>query len=162
MAQLIENAQFFFRACAFLTDYLIVSGSVIALVFFILFAQQNVNNENLSKGELNLLAQIIFFTAFIGYNTIFECSKIQATPGKILMGLRIGTTSGNRVSLIRSIIRNAIKTAYLLLTMINTTLGFLVLLTVTASIIGTEKKQALHDIITGTEVIKKSKAIFSS
>ncbi|RLQ97078.1 RDD family protein [Falsibacillus albus] len=86
---------------------------------------------------LNLLCSIFYFAGF-------HASKYQATPGKLLLGLKVTDVAGNRISFWRALGR--------LLAM-----SFLSSILMIGYIIAafTEKKQALHDLIAGTYVVRK-------
>ena len=43
---------------------------------------------------------------------IFECSTLQATPGKYLLHLEVATVEGRRPSLVQALIRNMLKLPY--------------------------------------------------
>lgn len=78
------------------------------------------------------------------YYTLFHASKWQATIGKKLLGLKVTDKNGKRLSFWRSLGR------YLVSSLLSSILliGFIL-----AAF--TEKKQALHDLIVGSVVIKK-------
>lgn len=76
------------------------------------------------------------------YKPIFESSELMATPGKAIMGLRVVSEAGERLSLKQAFIRYVGT----LLSGIIMGIGYLMNLF-------TEKKQTLHDIIAQTVVI---------
>ena len=78
------------------------------------------------------------------YKPFFECSRLQATPGKAMMGLRVTTTAGERLTLKKSFVRYA-----------GTLLSSLIALIGYIIVAFTEKKQALHDMIADTIVVFK-------
>ncbi|WP_334110775.1 RDD family protein [Thermodesulfitimonas autotrophica] len=78
------------------------------------------------------------------YFTLFESSSKQATPGKMVMGIVVTDLSGNRISFGRANARYWSK----ILSAIILFIGFIM-----AGF--TRKKQALHDIIAGTLVVRK-------
>ncbi|RDI47653.1 RDD family protein [Falsibacillus pallidus] len=86
---------------------------------------------------INLLASILYYAGF-------HSSKMQATPGKRILGLKVTDLNGNRISFWRALGR--------LLAM-----SFLSTILMIGYIIAafTEKKQALHDLIAGTIVVKR-------
>lgn len=85
----------------------------------------------------------IFLLSWI-YFAGFESSKYQATVGKRLLGLRVATTNGERITFVRATARYYSK----LLSRIMLMIGFLM-------IPFTKKKQGLHDKIASTVVIVK-------
>ncbi|EIJ81690.1 YxaI [Bacillus methanolicus PB1] len=83
---------------------------------------------------------IVSFLYFAG----LHASKWQATIGKNLLGLKVTDMDGNRISFGRALGR------YLAMTFLSSI--FLIGYIITAF---TEKKQALHDLIARTVVVKK-------
>ena len=95
-----------------------------------------INNQPMTYSSL------IAFFVIVGYGTLFNASKLQATPGKYLLGLKVTTVDGQRIGLLRSLGRFV---AYWFDWM---TLGFGFLMTAF-----TERKRALHDYVAGTVVV---------
>lgn len=79
------------------------------------------------------------------YKPFFESSALQATPGKALLGLRVTTEEGERISFKQSFIRYLGYIASCAICCI----GFLF-------VVFTGKKQALHDLIAETLVVKQT------
>lgn len=79
---------------------------------------------------------------YLIYYTFFYSSRLQATPGKMILGLRVVGKDGNSISIFRSVGRTAAS----ILSAIIFYIGYLFPLF-------TEKKQALHDIIASTVVV---------
>jgi len=87
-----------------------------------------------------LLIDIIIGTVL----TLFDCSPLQGTPGKIITGIKICGIDGKRIGFFRALARNILK-------------FFSVLSIIAAAAAGfTKNKQSLHDIICDTLVINKS------
>ena len=78
------------------------------------------------------------------YYAAMESSSHQATVGKIALGIQVTDLQGNRISFGRALGRNLAKILSALIFYI----GFIM-----AAF--TAKKQALHDMIAGTLVVKK-------
>ncbi|ATU71687.1 RDD family protein [Komagataeibacter rhaeticus] len=78
------------------------------------------------------------------YYILCEASRAQATPGKLLCGMRVTDLYGNRITVARAMGRYFGK--YLSLFILG--IGFLMVL-------WTQRKQALHDILAGTCVIRR-------
>lgn len=79
------------------------------------------------------------------YFTIMESSRLQATVGKMALGIIVTDETGNRISFMRANGRFFAKMVSALILYIGYIMaGF------------TERKQALHDIIASTYVIKKT------
>ena len=81
------------------------------------------------------------------YAALMESSARQATLGKMMIGVVVTDTEGNRLSFGRASARYFAKFVSVITLMI----GFIM-----AAF--TKRKQALHDIMAGTLVIRKSKA----
>jgi len=79
------------------------------------------------------------------YWGLMQASARQATFGKSLLGMKVTDTSGNRLSIPRSLVREVAKILSGLILMI----GF-----VMAAFTG--RKQALHDMIASTVVVRES------
>ena len=78
------------------------------------------------------------------YYAAMESSSIQATVGKMALGIKVTDLEGNRISFGRALGRNLAKIISVLIFYI----GFIM-----AAF--TAKKQALQDMIAGTLVVKK-------
>jgi uncharacterized RDD family membrane protein YckC len=90
-----------------------------------------------SVGIVLQLVQILYFA-------LMESSKYQATLGKLALGLIVTDVNGGKLDFVKALIRNISK----IVSWITLGIGFIM-----AGF--TEKKQGLHDIITGTLVVKK-------
>ena len=91
-----------------------------------------------------LLETLISLALGFLYFAYFESSPSQGTPGKILLGLKVIDLQGNRLSFQKATIRYLGKiVSFLILGIGFIMAGF------------TQKKQALHDFISGTFVVKK-------
>lgn len=88
------------------------------------------------------IAVCMFISLF--YYALLHASKWQATIGKKLLGLRVEDMKGNRISFWRSLGR------YIVSSLLS---GILLIGFILAAF--TEKKQALHDLIVGSVVVKK-------
>jgi uncharacterized RDD family membrane protein YckC len=94
----------------------------------------------LGTKENGLLALLIW----LAYFSAMECSKYQGTLGKIALGLRVTDLNGTRLTPLNAVGRNLGK----ILSSLILGIGFLM-----AAF--TAKKQALHDILAGTLVVKR-------
>jgi uncharacterized RDD family membrane protein YckC len=75
-----------------------------------------------------------------------ESSSKQATLGKMYVGLQVTDMAGNRISFTRALVRHIAE----ILSYLTFFIGYI--------ISGfTTQKQALHDLIAGTLVVKKEK-----
>jgi uncharacterized RDD family membrane protein YckC len=77
------------------------------------------------------------------YFTLFEASVWQATPGKRLLRLYVTDLNGRRISFRRALVRNLARQLS----------GFLFIGYLLAGF--TEKKQALHDLLAGSLVLRR-------
>ena len=90
------------------------------------------------------VTQIVFLTIQTLYFSFMESSKYQASIGKIVLGLKVTDVNGSPLDFTKALVRNLCKILSSMILLI----GYLM-----AAF--TEKKQALHDMIAGTLVIKK-------
>jgi uncharacterized RDD family membrane protein YckC len=103
-----------------------------------------------AKGDTGIVmtAQILAISVSVIitwlYRALLESSPRQATLGKQAMGIVVTDLNGDRISFGRATARSFSKYLSLIILLI----GFIM-----AAF--TEKKQALHDIIAGTLVVKK-------
>ena len=90
------------------------------------------------------LGNLVGLVVKILYNSLMEASKFQGSVGKIALGLKVTDASGNKLSLVKAILRNIGKIVSGMILLI----GYIM-----AGV--TEKKQALHDMFVGALVVKK-------
>jgi uncharacterized RDD family membrane protein YckC len=90
------------------------------------------------------VTQIVFLTIQTLYYTFMESSKYQASVGKIVLGLKVTDMNGGQLDFTKALVRNLCKIISSMILLI----GYLM-----AAF--TEKKQALHDMIASTLVVKK-------
>lgn len=86
---------------------------------------------------LALIIQILYFT-------FMESSKYQATVGKLALGLIVTDMNGGKLDFTKALVRNLCR----IISNFTMLIGYII-----AGF--TAKKQALHDIIAGTLVVKK-------
>jgi uncharacterized RDD family membrane protein YckC len=77
------------------------------------------------------------------YNTVFEASSWQATPGTRILKLYVTDLRGQRLTFGRALLRNLARQIS----------GFFFIGYLVAGF--TEKKQALHDLLAGCLVLRK-------
>ncbi len=77
------------------------------------------------------------------YFTFMESSKYQATVGKMVMGIKVTDLNGAKIEFSKALVRSLSRLIS----------GFIFLIGYIMAAF-TEKKQALHDIIAGTLVVK--------
>lgn len=90
------------------------------------------------------VTQVVFLTIQTLYYTFMESSKYQASVGKIVLGLKVTDMNGGKLDFTKALVRNLCKIISSMILLI----GYLM-----AAF--TEKKQALHDMIASTLVVKK-------
>ncbi|HMP98290.1 MAG TPA: RDD family protein [Cyclobacteriaceae bacterium] len=153
-------AGFWLRFVAYVIDYIIIYVVQSFLILPILgvmgitVATQAQNMDAMSEAEI--FAMVGAFIAAMGtvilistalsvlYYSLMEASKYQATLGKLALGLKVTDTNGNKIDFVKALIRNLGKILSAFILMIGYIMaGF------------TDKKQALHDIIASTLVVKK-------
>ncbi len=154
-------AGFWLRFVAVIIDGIIIGilqsvviMPILAMLGFGVASSQGFDFENMSEDDV--LGMVAAFTAAASammtvsfvirtlYFTLMESSKYQATLGKMALGLKVTDTNGNKLDLVKALIRQLSKIISGMILLIGYIMaGF------------TEKKQALHDMIAGTLVVKK-------
>lgn len=90
-----------------------------------------------------LIGNIVFIVINLLYWPVMESSKKRATLGKMVVGLQVTDLNGNRQTFLRALLRNLAK----IISAIPLGIGFIL-----AAF--TRRKQALHDIITKSLVVR--------
>ena len=93
------------------------------------------------------MVNIVLSLAGLIYYVAMESSPMQATVGKMLVGIYVTDTDGDRISMLRSLGRTAAK----IVSAIPLYIGFLI-----AAFTG--RKQGLHDMIAGCLVLRREGA----
>ena len=88
--------------------------------------------------------QIVFVVIQTLYFAILESSSKQATVGKMALGIKVTDINGNKLDFGKALVRNLCR----IISGMILCIGYII-----AAF--TEKKQALHDIIASTLVLKK-------
>lgn len=144
----LEYANFGTRLVAVILDAVFVTIGIIVIfsVFGIAANADLANNDEVSAAFL--FGALLFY--FIGiplggllYRSLFEASRHQGTPGKIIMGIKVVDPKGNRISVARALGRNLAKllSSFLLI-------GYLISL-------ADKKGRTLHDLMADTRVLMK-------
>ncbi len=90
-----------------------------------------------------VLSQSSLIGMWIIYSIIMDCTSLQGTVGKQVMGIRVTDNAGNRITILRSLNRNLFKiVSYAIFG-----LGFL-------NVLADSKKRGWHDIVANTLVIQ--------
>lgn len=125
---------FWIRFLAYLVDSLIVTVGFVGIMLL------------LGAMGLELAgAEIIFLVLSILYWALMQSSPRQATIGKELCGLKVGGPNGERLSVPRALGREAAK----IISSLTLLIGFII-----AAF--TRNKQALHDFVASTYVVRAS------
>jgi uncharacterized RDD family membrane protein YckC len=125
---------FWIRFLAYLVDSFIVTVGFVGIMLL------------LAAMGLELAgAEIIFLVLGILYWALMQSSKQQATLGKALCGLKVGGPNGERISVQRALGREAAK----IISSLTLLIGFVI-----AAF--TRNKQALHDFVASTYVVRAS------
>lgn len=125
---------FWIRFLAYLVDSLIVTVGFVGIMLL------------LGAMGLELAgAEIIFLVLSILYWALMQSSARQATIGKALCGLKVGGPDGERLSVPRALGREAAK----IISSLTLLIGFII-----AAF--TRNKQALHDFVASTYVVRAS------
>jgi uncharacterized RDD family membrane protein YckC len=162
-----EYGGFWIRFAAYLIDSIIVGIPLFILtivIFMIFFGASDAFNMMMSdpaylESEMTDAEAMALMGSYLGatgvtiivnlvialaYFAGLHASKWQGTVGKKLLGLKVTDLNGNRISFWRALGR------YLAMAILS---GILLIGFIIAAF--TEKKQALHDLIAGTVVVKK-------
>jgi len=153
-------AGFWQRFLALIIDSIIIGIARSIIVVPILaaiglnFASEFQNSELVESGDIfKLVGTVIAAAAALSaistvisvlYFSFMESSKYQASVGKLALGLIVTDTEGNRIDFGKALLRNVGK----LVSAIILFIGYIM-----AAF--TDKKQALHDMIASTLVVKK-------
>lgn len=153
-----EYAGFWLRFVAFVADSLIIGLFQTFVIMPVLgifgyhvdFDPSYLETDESMRQQLGALLNYLVWVNSISfavswlYYAFLESSETQATLGKIMLGIKVTDTDGNRLDFTKATTRFFAK----ILSSITLFIGYLM-----AGF--TEKKQALHDIVAGTLVIKK-------
>ncbi len=131
------------RALAYLIDFIISNAVVVALALVVLLgAGTDLGDGTLAKGGLGIVL-IVFFLTQWGYFLVWE-GLYGRSPGKIVLGIRVLTTSGRPIGWRAAALRNLLRAADAL------PIGYLVGL---VSMALTSRFQRLGDLVANTMVV---------
>jgi len=155
----VEYAGFWLRFLALLIDNVVMGlGFVLILIPLIFltglrgFLDEIHPSEDMNDVGIFMLIGVIFLAATVSlvftwlYHALMESSEWQATLGKKVLGLVVTDMAGQRVSFGRSTGRHFGK---LITNLVPAFIGYIM-----AGF--TEKKQALHDMLAGCLVLRRS------
>ena len=129
----LRYAGFWARAAALIADIAIVT----------LFGLVLIVGASIAGDAMALVAMLVCLLVALLYWPLLECSALQATFGKQLLGIQVTDMEGGRLSFVRSLLRNLAK----IVSLLPLCLGFL-----PAGF--TARKQALHDMIVSCLVVR--------
>ncbi|NKZ40153.1 hypothetical protein HF690_14430 [Oleiagrimonas citrea] len=136
------HAGFWMRFVAYLIDTLAL-WIPLAIIDALLMIPMAGHPERAGSSILGIYA--VNFVLILVYFAVFESSALQATPGKLALGLRVTDEYGRRIGFGRALGRYLGKLlSGLLLLMGYIMAGF------------TARKQALHDLMAGSLVVRKT------
>jgi len=139
---------FWRRVAAYLIDAIIlyIAQSVILMIFGVgvgIGGLAGQDAANMAAAGMSLIVALISLVGQWLYFALMESSALQATVGKLALGVVVTDMAGNRISFGRATGRYFAKILSALILLI----GFIM--------VGfTERKQGLHDLIAGTLVYK--------
>lgn len=157
-----KYAGFWIRFVAFILDSIILNVVQWIIILPILGAvgigigasTDGFDFSTMTEGDAIAMVTAIMGAIFAGgligivvnvlYFTLMEASKFQATIGKMALGIKVTDTNGGRLDFVKSFIRQLGKYVSGIILMIGYIMAAF-----------TEKKQALHDMIASTLVVKK-------
>ena len=142
----MEYAGFWRRFVAYLIDYLIIGAGAFAVGFLIGIIAGASGADDV-EGGWRAAIYVVTIAGYYLYYAFMESSANQATVGKIALGLKVTDEEGNRIAFGRAIGRTVAK----ILSALTLFVGFIM-----AGF--TDRKQALHDKIAHTLVVKRSAA----
>lgn len=128
------------RMAAFLLDYLVLVVLYVATSWLI---GEVAGRSNMGEaGRAGLTAASVFVLALL-YFAALESSRAQATLGKMAVGLQVADVHGEPIGFARAVARFLAK----LLSLLVLGVGFLML-------VFNDRHRALHDVLTGSVVVK--------
>lgn len=138
-------ANFWNRLSAFVIDSIIVGIGTIAIAFIIRQIANIIAGDYVSQNGLpDPLVFVELLLPGLLYNSIMESSSKQATIGKNAAGIWVSDINGNKITFTRALVRNSSK----LLSAAIVFFGFF-------QVAFTQRKQALHDMISDCLVLSK-------
>jgi len=142
----MDYAGFWRRFVAYLIDYLVVLVGSLAVGFVIGFIA-GVSGAEKIEGPWLAAIYAAAIAGYYLYYALMESSSHQATVGKIALGIKVTDLDGNPITFWRAFGRSVAK----ILSAITLFIGYIM-----AAF--TERKQALHDKIANTLVVKRTSA----
>jgi uncharacterized RDD family membrane protein YckC len=155
----VQYAGFWLRLLAYLIDNFIIGVAIVLVLIPLVFLTglgsllSHIHpEEELSDAGVFVIVGFVFLALAASlvvtwlYHAMMESSEWQATPGKRVLGLVVTDTAGQRVSFWRATGRHFGK---IITNMVPAFIGYIM-----AGF--TEKRQALHDMLAGCLVLRRS------
>ncbi|KRA53821.1 hypothetical protein ASD77_04025 [Pseudoxanthomonas sp. Root65] len=142
----VVHAGFWKRTAAYLIDYLITSviGGFVGMIIGAVMGGMMGFADDSGMVLLQLVSGLVGFAISVVYFSWFQSSSLQATPGKLAIGIKVTRSDGEPISFLRAVGRCfAMILSGLILFIGYVMAGF------------TERKQALHDMMCDTLVVDK-------
>ena len=154
-------ASFGIRWVAHIIDFIIlyivnwiVLTPILAAVGFGVASANDFDFESMTEGDMIasfmalmgalIAGSIVLYIIRVLYGAFMESSKLQGTIGKLAVGIKVTGTDGSRLTFVKALLRHIGKIIS----------GFIIFIGYIMAAF-TEKKQALHDMIAGSVVVKK-------
>jgi len=134
------HAGFWMRVASYIVDSVITSVALFVVLFIILLITgvDRTNYQAIGSG-----VDLLFIIAVWLYFALFESSSLQATPGKLALGLRVTDDQGRRIGFGRATGRYFGK----IISGLTLCIGYMMA--------GwTRRKQALHDMMAGCCIVR--------
>ncbi len=144
------HSDIFSRIIASLIDWLVLGilCTILIVIFDIKLTDENVVLET---SIFTLVRHPLFYIVTLLYFTLMESSKKQATIGKLSQKIIVTDLNGGRITILKAFVRNISK----FISALPFLMGFIM-----AEF--TKNKQALHDLIAKTLIIKLNNNILPS
>ncbi|WKZ60456.1 MAG: RDD family protein [Cyclobacteriaceae bacterium] len=143
------QTQFWFRALAFWIDFWIFNNIILPFILFVIPSLRSERPSDLSDeiafgimmNEVNI--KLLMLALLFIYNSALESSPLQATIGKWFMKIKVYDKEYKRISFLKALVRNVLK----IISTISVVGVFLIDMT--------PRRQALHDLLSGTIVLRR-------
>ncbi len=147
-SNVMEYAGFWIRLVAKILDSLIIGSTFAAIIFLHLALiggfKLTITPEEMQSMDKSVGLLFIFLWLLGAFHPVYFLGKYAATPGKMLLGLKVIRSNGEQVTYLRAFCRLLSEGLNNMIFCIGYIMaGF------------TEEKTSLHDIICDTRVIKK-------
>ena len=136
----MEYVGFWMRAIAYLIDSVIVQVVLVGVAL----AMGAGSLEGVLEAMASGLLAVVSIVISLGYWAGMESSSLQATVGKLVIGVKVVDLEGNRLSFGRALGRTLAK----ILSGVLLLIGYLM-------VAFSARKQGLHDRIAGTLVVSR-------